>query len=97
MVLFSLLRDAKTRYTKRQVHKSQEPTLGAEQPAKDAVERWYVDVVLAFSFDAGQSHQLSPQQDWKKERDVRVGGALDLKSSLLEHAPQFRQTVSTPV
>ena len=60
--LLFLLRDTKTRYAKRQVHKSQEPTLRAKHTAKHTIQRRYIDVVLAFSFDAGQSHQLSHQR-----------------------------------
>ena len=95
--LLFLPRDAETGYAKRQVHKSQKPTFRAEHTAKHAVQRRHIDVVLALSFEAGPLHQLSPYKDWQKEREVRVGGALDFKSGLLEHAPQFRQTVSTPV
>ena len=89
-IRFVLLRYAKPRYAERQVHKSQEPTLRAEHTTKHAVQRRYINAVLAFSFDPGQSHQLSYQQDWEEERDVRVGSALDRKSRLLEHAPQLR-------
>ncbi len=84
--LLLLPRDAKTGYAKRQVHKAKEPTLRAKHTAKHAVQRRYVDVVLALGFEAGPLHQLSPHKDWQKEREVRVGGALNLKSSLLEHA-----------
>jgi len=39
-------------------------------------------------------HEFPDDQDWQKERDVRVRCALDLKAGLFEHMSEFRQTIA---
>jgi len=39
-------------------------------------------------------HEFPDDQDWQKERDVRVRCALDLKAGLFEHMSEFGQTIA---
>src|ERR1044071_5599596 len=90
-------RNTQTRNTKRQVHISQDPTLCAQQPSENSIQRRHVDTVLGLRFYPRQPHQFSYEQDRQEQGDVRVCGPFDLESSLLEHAPELWQTITAGV